>query len=230
MQNTSHRGSLSLGAPRLTSVQVCSWLKYGNIGRMPELQTPRTTRWHSPLVQKFIRKYNDKNSATIVSTVVYIAGYVKHTNFWIFGFTAECCQKYTSHTKKLEIKKCLKLNFVQKSPWAHMSISPWSGARVLERLACSKYYDVGKWQHSIWGSTRPKIRITRRKGLNESCSNLNFIQKSLRAHMSTNPRSGARRLERLIWLKYNIVQKWQITFNLGLNAAKNTHYTKKRFK
>ncbi len=30
------------------------------------------------------------------------------------------------------------------------------------------------------------------------------------------PRSGARAFERLIWLKYNIVLKLQITFNLGL--------------
>ncbi len=39
--------------------------------------------------------------------------------------------------------------------------------------------------------------------------------------MSISPRSGARGLKRLIWLKYYIVLKWQITFNLGLNADKN---------
>ncbi len=46
--------------------------------------------------------------------------------------------------------------------------------------------------------------------------------------MSTSPQSGARGLERLIWLKYYIVLKMQITFNLGLSAAKNTHYIKKK--
>ncbi len=30
------------------------------------------------------------------------------------------------------------------------------------------------------------------------------------------------------WLKYNIVLKWQITFNLGLNVAKTTHPIKKK--
>ncbi len=38
----------------------------------------------------------------------------------------------------------------------------------------------------------PKIRITWKKAWNKSCSELNFVQKNLRAHMSTFPRSGAR--------------------------------------
>ncbi len=42
--------------------------------------------------------------------------------------------------------------------------------------------------------------------------------------------SGARGLERLIWLKYYIVQKLRITFKLELNADKSTHYIKKSFK
>ncbi len=48
--------------------------------------------------------------------------------------------------------------------------------------------------------------------------------------MSISPQSGAGGLERLTWLKYYIVLKLQITFNLGLNAAKNTHYIEKSFK
>ncbi len=34
------------------------------------------------------------------------------------------------------------LNFLQKSQWAHMSISPRSEARRLERLPYLKYYSV----------------------------------------------------------------------------------------
>ncbi len=41
--------------------------------------------------------------------------------------------------------------------------------------------------------------------------------------MSISPQSGVRGLERLIWFKYYIVLNQQITFNLGLNAVKNTH-------
>ncbi len=42
------------------------------------------------------------------------------------------------------------------------------------------------------------------------------------------PPSGARGHERLIQLKYYVVLKWQITINLELNAAKNTHRIKKK--
>ncbi len=59
-------------------------------------------------------------------------------------FMGQHCQKYSSHQKKASNKSCLKSNFVQKSPQTHMSISPWSGARELERLASSKYYSEGK--------------------------------------------------------------------------------------
>ncbi len=48
--------------------------------------------------------------------------------------------------------------------------------------------------------------------------------------MSIFPRSGARVLKGLKWLKYYNLQKRQITFTLGLNAAKNTDYMEKRFK
>ncbi len=47
--------------------------------------------------------------------------------------------------------------------------------------------------------------------------------------MSSFSQSGARGLERLIWLKYYYVQKWQITFALGPNAAKNIDYEEKSF-
>ncbi len=54
--------------------------------------------------------------------------------------------------------------------------------------------------------------------------------KSQWACMSVTHQSEARGLERLMWLKYYNVQKWQITFTLGLNAAKNTTYMEKSIK
>ncbi len=48
--------------------------------------------------------------------------------------------------------------------------------------------------------------------------------------MSMYPRSGARELERLTSSKYYSEGKQEITFNLGLNAAKNVHRIKKSFK
>ncbi len=82
---------------------------------------------------------------------------------------------------------------------------------------------------SLWGSMFPKIRITRQKASNKSCLELNFIQKSPRAHMSISPTSGAREFQRSVCLKSYNVQKWEIRFTLGQNAAKNTHYMKKSF-
>ncbi len=75
-----------------------------------------------------------------------------------------------------------------------------------------------------------KIRITSKKTSNESCMELNFVQKSPGAHMSIFSHSGARGLERFILLKYYTVQKRQITFNLELNAAENTPHMQKSFK
>ncbi len=50
--------------------------------------------------------------------------------------------KYTHQIKKASNKSYSELNyFVQKSPRAHMSISPWSGATRLERLPCLKYWN-----------------------------------------------------------------------------------------
>ncbi len=66
----------------------------------------------------------------------------------------------------------------------------------------------------------PKINVKSERASNKSCSELNCVRKSPRAHMSISPRSGARGLEKLIWLKYNIILKRENTFALGLNAAK----------
>ncbi len=81
---------------------------------------------------------------------------------------------------------------------------------------------------SLLAWTLPKIRITSKKASNKSCLKLNFIQKSPGAHMSISPWSGARGLERLASSNYYSEGKQKITFNLGLNAAKNTHGIKKK--
>ncbi len=72
-----------------------------------------------------------------------------------------------------------------------------------------------------------KLRITPKKASNESFSELNFIQKVCE-HIRLSPLwSGASGFERLTCSKYYDVWKCQITFNLGLNVAKNTHHIKK---
>ncbi len=56
----------------------------------------------------------------------------------------------------------------------------------------------------------PKIRSISKTASNKSCSELNFIQKSSRAHMSISPTSGAREFERSVHLKSYNVQKWKL--------------------
>ncbi len=47
-------------------------------------------------------------------------------------------------SKKVLNKSCSKLNFVQESPRARMSIFPWSGARGRERFPYLKNNNVRK--------------------------------------------------------------------------------------
>ncbi len=49
-------------------------------------------------------------------------------------------------------------------------------------------------------------------------------------YQSISSRSGARKLQRLPWLKYYHVLKQESRFILGPNAAKNTDYIEKHFK
>ncbi len=67
----------------------------------------------------------------------------------------------------------------------------------------------------------PKIRMAAKKASNKNFSDLNFAKKISRAHMSITSQRLARRLERLILSKYDIVLKLKITLNLKLNVAKS---------
>ncbi len=56
------------------------------------------------------------------------------------------------------------MNSVQKSHWAHMSISPRTGTKGQQRLQSLKYYNVLKCESRfISGSTLPKIHIIFKK-------------------------------------------------------------------
>ncbi len=98
--------------------------------------------------------------------------------------------------KKGSNKSSSELNFLQKSSGAQMSTPPpqkKSEAWGLEKLAYSKYCCVGKQQTtSNWEFNAAKNTHHTKKALNKSCSELNFVQKSLQEHMSISPQSGAR--------------------------------------
>ncbi len=57
---------------------------------------------------------------------------------------------------------------------------------------------------------------------NKSCSEFNFLQKTQWTHVSIFLWSGARVLQRLLFLKYFNAQEWKRTFALRLKATKNT--------
>ncbi len=73
-------------------------------------------------------------------------------------------QKNTDYIKNGSNKNCLELNFLQKTQYAHMSISPRRGDKGLQKLICLKYFNVLKW----------KSRCT--VGLN-AAENTNYIKK-----------------------------------------------------
>ncbi len=56
----------------------------------------------------------------------------------------------TNYMKKVSSNSCLELNFLRRSHWAHMYISPTQvGAWGLKRLACLKYYNVWKCENRL---------------------------------------------------------------------------------
>ncbi len=61
---------------------------------------------------------------------------------------------------------------------------------------------------------------------NKSCSELNFVQKGRKCMSLPPPRSGARGLEKLIWLKYFVLKRKNI-FNSEINTAKSMRQIKK---
>ncbi len=85
---------------------------------------------------------------------------------WIH-FGTKRCQKYALHKKKASNESCSDINLVRKSPRVHMSISPGSEARGLQRSVYLKSYNVQKWN----------IRFI--LGLNDA-KNTQCIKKSLK--------------------------------------------------
>ncbi len=61
----------------------------------------------------------------------------------------------------------------------------------------------------------------------KSCLELNFLQKTQWTYTFISPRSEARRLQRLPFLKNYNVLEWEKRFTLGPNSAKNTYNIKK---
>ncbi len=110
--------------------------------------------------------------------------YLKSNNVqkWEIRFTLGLnTAKITHYMKKASNKSCSELNFIQKSPGLHMSISPTSGAIGLQRVSLKSYYAQKRDIRFTLGLNTEKIRVIWKKGSNKSCSELNFVWKSSRA-------------------------------------------------
>ncbi len=75
----------------------------------------------------------------------------------------------------------------------------------------------------------PNIPIIQRNASNKNCPELNFLQKNSLGAYVCLLRSEAKGLPRLPSSKYFNVQKWESSFTLDLDAARNAHYIKKCF-
>ncbi len=83
------------------------------------------------------------------------------------------------------------MNFLQKNQWAHMSISPGSGASGLQGLPCLKHFNVLQWE-SRFALQLNAAKTTEyiKKTSNKNYSELNFQQKTQWALISIVTRSG----------------------------------------
>ncbi len=121
-------------------------------------------------------------------------------------FRVQHCQKYTSHKKKVQIK--VVQNWISyKKVCKRICLSfpgvELGGSKIgmFEVLLCRKMQITFNLGLNAVKNTHPM-----KKASNKSCSELNFGQKSLWAHMSISPQSGTRGLKRLIW--WNIILCW----------------------
>ncbi len=122
-------------------------------------------------------------------------------------------------------KSCSELNFLQKTHWTRVFISHHSGGRASE--SCN-FWNVlmclNKNVDSLYGGALQKISIS-----DKNYSELNFLQNIYRTYIFISPRSGARGLQRLPFLKYNNILEWESWLSLGLNVAKSTDCIEKCF-
>ncbi len=150
---------------------------------------------------------------------------LKRQNTFSLGLNAA----KNTHQKKASNKSSLELNFVQKKQRAYMPISPGVelGDQKINMVEILYYTEMAKYiqfraQHcQKYASHQKKDQI---KVIWNWTSYKNVCE---RISLCPPPQSGARRLERLIWLKYYIVLKRKNTFNLGLNTDKNADSKRK---
>ncbi len=82
-------------------------------------------------------------------------------------------------------------------------------------------FELQKWESrlSLLLNVAKNRHYVKKKGLNKSCSKLNFVQKKSASAYVYLPRSGARGVERFPSLKNNNIQKWESRFKYGARCC-----------
>ncbi len=102
-------------------------------------------------------------------------------------------------------ESCAKLNFLQKTQWKHNSIYSWNGTRGLQKCAVFEIltYNTLEWESRFTLGLNPAKNIDYIENCsNESCTKLNFLQKTQWKNISIYPKSGAWEIQRFVFLKY----------------------------
>ncbi len=95
--------------------------------------------------------------------------------------------KESTKTKNCSNKSCWELNFVQKTHWVHMAISPRSGAIWLERLICLNILYWNRKVDPLGGWMLSKLSMISKNCSNKSRWKLFPTKKSVGAHVYPPP-------------------------------------------
>ncbi len=128
-------------------------------------------------------------------------------------------------SKKGSNKSCSELNFLQKTLWTHISVSPRSGAKGLQRFPFLISYNVLYGKVGLpQGWMLQTICIISKKGSNKNCWELNFPQKTKWTLISISPWNEARILQRfpfsISYYILKLLQNYQNHDNSGINTHK----------
>ncbi len=110
--------------------------------------------------------------------------------------------------------------------WIHATCLSPSGVKLggSKDYYLLKYYNVQKRESSF------TLRLATAKNISGQRCTLNSVQKSQWVHSYIPPPPKPGSSKDCYLLKYYNVQKWESSFTLGLDIAKNTHYIQKSFK
>ncbi len=132
-------------------------------------------------------------------------------------------------SKNCSNKSCSKLNFVQESQWAYMSISPRKGGRGLERLPSLRHYNALKQN----GTLTSELNAAKNTHYIKKCFKMKVIEywisyKKVGWRTCLSPRGMELVCSKDLYV--TIVLKQESRYTLGLKTAEIIDYIRECFK